>query len=67
MVFFPAGGVRNFADGAVTYRGISGVYWSNSSFSTGYGWRVHFYYQRVNIEDIQRSSGISVRCVAQED
>ena len=58
-----AAGGLNPGDGSLSYRGLSGSYWSNTQFSTTYGWYLGFSSANSNIYNYSKSNGYPVRCV----
>ncbi|MYY26314.1 fibrobacter succinogenes major paralogous domain-containing protein, partial [Elizabethkingia anophelis] len=63
-LMLPAAGYRGSTDGALYYRGFGGFYWSSSE-ATSDASSLRFYSSSVNVYDISRTSGLSVRCVAE--
>ena len=64
-LFLPAAGVRSYLDVALGNRGFSGFYWSSTVLFLGDIWHLNFNDRRAIANFIIRTSGLSVRCVAE--
>ncbi|MFM8373949.1 MAG: hypothetical protein ACKOCO_16330, partial [Bacteroidota bacterium] len=62
----PAAGSRDSYDGALGNRGSNGNYWSSTeSYSADYAWYLYFDSSNAVTGSGYRTSGFSVRCVAE--
>ncbi|MEN9414683.1 MAG: hypothetical protein RLZ62_987 [Bacteroidota bacterium] len=61
----PAAGYRRYNDGALLGRGSSGLYWSSKEYSSFSAWHLVFSNSETNMGNLNRTSGHSVRCVAE--
>ena len=62
-VFFPAAGYRNSSSGTLSFAGNYGDYWSGSSYSASYAWRLYVNSGNASQDNYYRTYGSSVRCV----
>ena len=63
QIFLPAVGFRTYNTGALMGRGEVGSIWTSSEMTATRAGNFVFYDGRFNQRDIQKSSGLSVRCV----
>jgi uncharacterized protein (TIGR02145 family) len=67
-VFLPAAGFRNYSNGALTYGGSYGYYWSSTYNNTANTYSLSFYNTHVyagSNGNSARADGFSVRCIAE--
>ena len=65
-IFFPASGIRNYADSEIQFAGTNGYFWSAVPLSTVYGCGLNFYASYVDPRDfIRRPSGMAARPVSE--
>jgi len=65
-LFLPAAGYRNFDDGALSYVGTYGYYWSSDKAPSGANAACLFFLSdNLYIRAAYRTTGFSVRCVAE--
>jgi uncharacterized protein (TIGR02145 family) len=64
-LFLPAAGIRRYFDGSLSNRGYSGFYWSSTASFIDDTWHLNFNERRAIANHIIRTSGLSVRCVAE--
>lgn len=63
-LMLPAAGFRYYTDGSLHHRGFGGGYWSSSG-GTSDAYYLSFYGSSVNVSNLNRTYGLSVRCVAE--
>jgi uncharacterized protein (TIGR02145 family) len=61
-IFLPAAGWR-YCDGDVVDVGSFGIYWSSTPDGSGIAWCLYFESSEVNVFDVDRCFGLSVRLV----
>ena len=64
-VEFPAVGLRNYNDGALTSAGTNGYYWSATQYDDAFAYFLSFASNSVNVAYYRKTYGFSVRCVRQ--
>ena len=64
-LFLPAAGYRRSTDGALSYRGNYGGYWSSTEYGSTKAWYLDFSSGNANTYDSYRTDGQSVRCIAE--
>jgi uncharacterized protein (TIGR02145 family) len=65
-LMLPAAGSRNYSNGALYGRGLSGYYWGSSKYSNFHAWNLYFYSGDIDTNDRNdRRYGFSVRCIAE--
>ena len=64
MLFLPAAGSRNLANGAFSGPGV-GLYWSSTPNGTSNAWFLSFASGYANVGNLSRAFGFSVRCVSE--
>lgn len=64
-LMLPAAGFRDFENGELIGRGITGVYWSGTgnTFSSRYAWLFQLQQYSNSVLNVRRSTGASVRCI----
>jgi uncharacterized protein (TIGR02145 family) len=65
QLLLPAAGVRHVNDGALLNRGLNGYYWSSTENVSGNAWFLYFGSSNAGTNYSGRSSGRSVRCIAE--
>jgi uncharacterized protein (TIGR02145 family) len=65
QLMLPAAGVRDYVDGALYGRGDNGYYWSSTEFGNYNAWFLYFNSSGAGTYGNYRTSGLSVRCVAE--
>ena len=65
QLLLPAAGYRGDDDGALSYRGYFGVYWSSTEIDSYYAWYLYFGSSNADAGGNGRTGGLSVRCVAE--
>jgi uncharacterized protein (TIGR02145 family) len=63
-LFLPAAADRSISDGTLGYRGSNGNYWSSTE-NGSYAWCLFFFNGYASTSYFYRTSGMSVRCVAE--
>ncbi len=64
-LFLPAAGDRGFVNGALSYRGDNGLYWSSTEYGTYFAWYLVFDIDGASTSNYYRTDGLSVRCIAE--
>ena len=64
-VEFPAVGLRNYNDGALTSAGTNGYYWSDTQPDNAFAYSLIFASNSVDVAYYRKTYGFSVRCVRQ--
>ena len=65
-LMLPAAGNRNLITGLLSYRGSIGYYWSSTEDGTSKAWQQYFNSGLISTTtSVNRSSGFSVRCIAE--
>lgn len=64
-LMLPTAGFRDFENGELIGRGITGVYWSGTgnTFSSRYAWLFQLQQNSNSVLNVRRSTGASVRCI----
>jgi len=66
LLFLPAVGSRNGAEGALVYLGGVGYYWSSTCSTLGYAYNMGFLFGSLSPNNsFNRSNGFGVRCIAE--
>ena len=63
-LFLPAAGYRLSSNGTLSNRGNIGYYWSSTENGSN-AWYLYFYNGGADASNLTRTSGLSVRCVAE--
>jgi hypothetical protein len=61
-----AAGYLSYADGMLTYPGVTGTYWSSSRYTNNLGWSLYFGSTHSYTEYWDMALGFSVRCIRDE-
>ncbi len=65
-IYLPAAGYRGPSNGALSYRGSGGCYWSSTQVSNTGGYHLYFYSSSVDPQLYNsKSNGYSIRCVVE--
>jgi uncharacterized protein (TIGR02145 family) len=64
-LMLPAAGGRGSYDGALFYRGSSGLYWSSTENGSDFAWGLYFDSGTATTLSLYRRDGYSVRCAAE--
>jgi len=64
-IFLPAMGGRLYSDGTQRSAGTDGYYWSSTQYDSNYAYYLYFGSSNAQINNYYRSSGLSVRSVAE--
>jgi uncharacterized protein (TIGR02145 family) len=65
QLMLPAAGYRNHGNGALTYRGYYGNYWSSAEDNNNDSWYLYFNSSPGDMDVNDRTTGLSVRCIAE--
>ena len=65
LLFLPAAGNRGNSTGTLFNRGSNGNYWSSTENGTDNAWNLNFNSGGANMNNNNRTNGLSVRCVAE--
>jgi uncharacterized protein (TIGR02145 family) len=65
QLMLPAAGYRYSDYGALFDRGSFGFYWSSTEYDNNYAWYLGFNSSDAGTGSINRTYGLSVRCVAE--
>ena len=64
-LFLPAAGYRYDNDGALSSRGLGGYYWSSRMGNATYAYGAYFTSADQSVSGVNRTSGRSIRCIAE--
>jgi len=64
-LMLPAAVSRSYLSGALYSRGVSGLYWSSSEYSSSNAWLLYFTSGYASTYYINRLRGSSVRCISE--
>ncbi|MEN9415413.1 MAG: hypothetical protein RLZ62_1717, partial [Bacteroidota bacterium] len=64
-LMLPAAGSWDYGNGALSSRGSYGFYWSSTEVGSNYAWYLYFLINGAAADNYYRTSGLSVRCIAE--